>query len=75
MCEIGHNSPERGSDGRGRRAAEEELTGEARPFPEESDAGGGKLVAYDALFKELLRTVFRQFMERFFPEEAAHRGG
>jgi hypothetical protein len=28
-------------------------------------------VAYDALFKELLRTFFQEFMERFFPEEAA----
>lgn len=28
-------------------------------------------MAYDALFKELLRTFFREFMERFFPEEAA----
>jgi hypothetical protein len=28
-------------------------------------------VAYDALFKELLRSFFREFMERFFPEEAA----
>jgi hypothetical protein len=28
-------------------------------------------MAYDALFKELLRAFFREFMERFFPEEAA----
>jgi predicted transposase YdaD len=28
-------------------------------------------VTYDALFKELLRTFFQEFMERFFPEEAA----
>jgi hypothetical protein len=27
-------------------------------------------VAYDALFKELLRTFFQEFMERFFPDEA-----